>query len=472
MASPLNMKFKWPSQKQQSSKSNLADFVPYVSNLVNAFRKPAKPMPPKLIDPVSGTRISMDDARRQVADQTQGANLATRDLDAQTGAAIRVGNMGNKFRALSDINSREAQMNAQLSNQTKYINANIASQNAAATNAYQDDIVNAQVAQTREQSANLANAADKFIAQQAVKDQIKLEKDKAIIMSKAYNKGVYDRLTNSLEQSGVNTSGFLNDTSNTSNVPQTLDINKYKSMVKPLAPTAPDLDLNTRLGEPSLVKMRKYMQNRTYATGGMMKVHSEDPVKPGPKKDAYYESSAALAYYKDQLNNKLKAKNPTAFGNYFKGLVDLRRTGKTTEASQYVQNADYNEYLSPDEVRSTLGDEGYNRYLSSLQTVNQYNVQQGLQPLYGNIEGENDITKLNYGRRFASLQITPSLSVTNTTRNTRYDRNYTYDPTKGIASYSESGDKTLKPDYLEKAAGGLIRKKSKYRNGGMFKPFY
>lgn len=294
MASPLTKRYKWPTDKTSTitkkssgrKGSNFSDFVPYISNLANAFMRAPKPMAPKLIDPVAGTRISMDDARRQVSDQTRAADLATSDLDAQTGAAIRVGNLGSKFRALSDINSREAQTNAQMGNQTKYINANIAAQNAAATNAYQDDLVNSKVAQIREQTANLSNAADKFIAQRAAKDEMALDKEKAIISSKAYNQGVYDRLMTSLNQSGVDTSGFTGKgatpgtttSAPSTKVPQTLNIAKYKAMVKPLA-----LDLNTKLPDPTLKKMKQFYQNRRnfYAAGGMMKVYGEGP---GPGK--------------------------------------------------------------------------------------------------------------------------------------------------------------------------------------------
>lgn len=171
-----------------------------------------------------------------------------------------------------------------------------------------------------------------------------------------------------------------------------------------------------------------------------------DPVKPSPQ-EKYYQSSARLSYYKNLLNDKLKAKNPQGFQDYFKGLVDLRRKGDVTGASKYVQDAPYNDYLSPKEVQESLG-EGYNDYLSSIKDVNSYNVSQGQQPLYGNIEGEADINKLNYGRRFASMQITPSLSAYNKAKDTRYSREYKYNPDTKQVDFTETGDPKLRPSYL------------------------
>lgn len=225
------------------------------------------------------------------------------------------------------------------------------------------------------------------------------------------------------------------------------------------------------LKEEGLFKYGGIMPKKMFAEGGEVKT---DPTTGGEKtnpnsRDAYYESNAKLAYYKDILNQKLKAKNPEGFSNYFKGLVDLRRSGNSTGASKYVQDTPYNDYLSPEEVKTTLGSK-YDDYLGSLKSVNTYNVQQGQQPLFGQTEGENDINKLNYGRRFASLQVTPSFSLTNKTRNTTYSRDYTYNPQKGTVDFSENGDLSLRPSDFSTPAmkkGGRI---PEYQNGGLFDP--
>lgn len=291
MASPnpanLRGKVKWPSQKQATASA--ADFVPYVSNLVNMFRKVPKPIAPKTIDPVSGTTISLADAKNQVSQATRAADLSTQNLDAQTGAAIRVGNLGNKFRALSDLNSREAQINAQMGQQTKSINANIDAQNAGAINAYHDDITNSQIAQQRAQSENISNAADKFIWQQAIKDQTQLEKDKATIYSKMYTPGVYNRLLTSLQTSGMDTAGFSRpfDTSRKETMPlpakSTSTVATSTGTTNAATPTATGpirLDSNEPEAVPEFMRKKpapKYYMNK-FAAGGMMKVFAEDPV--------------------------------------------------------------------------------------------------------------------------------------------------------------------------------------------------
>lgn len=186
--------------------------------------------------------------------------------------------------------------------------------------------------------------------------------------------------------------------------------------------------------------------------------------------EAFYQASATLGHYKGILNEKLKAKNPQAFGDYFKGLTALRRSGKLQDALKYVQETPYDEYLTPDEVRGTLGEDHYQQYLNALKEVNAYEVQQGRQPLYGTKEGAGDLSTLNYGRRFASLQVTPSLTITNTGRGTKYNRQYTYDPNTMRTSFSETGDLSLRPTGLtappETATASLKNGGVMYDNGG------
>lgn len=174
-----------------------------------------------------------------------------------------------------------------------------------------------------------------------------------------------------------------------------------------------------------------------------------------PYKDKYYEANARLSYYKNTLNDKLKSKNPKKFIEYFKGMqqtmgaLDVKNPDEARR--NYVQNSDYNDFLSPEEVRGTLGNQ-FDDYINSLKEVNQQNVTQGQQPLYGNIEGENDPSQLNYGRRFASLQVVPSISnvVQQKGQPDRvYKRNYNFDPSTNQVDFSEEGDQTARPSYLK-----------------------
>ena len=192
------------------------------------------------------------------------------------------------------------------------------------------------------------------------------------------------------------------------------------------------------------------MVNALSAYNGM--IGYEQPGDPTPKRDAYYESSARLSYFKNILNNKLKEKNPEAYASFFKEVVDRRRKGDLQGAADYIQNSEYNEYLSAADVKSALGDD-YDSYLNSIKEVNSYNVAQGQQPLYGNIEGDNDLQNLNYGRRFASLTVTPSLSVSRTKEGSKdaprtYSRNYIYNPQTKRVTFAETGDVGLRPSYI------------------------
>lgn len=267
MASPTNIRLKWPSENKMSVK-DVADFVPYVSNLVNAFRRAPRPMAPKLVDPISTTPISLDNARAEVSNATRAADLSTVNLDAQTGAAIRVGNLAARMRSLSDIASREAMLNAQNRNQTASINANIDAMNTGITNQYRDDLVNARIAQQREQSENLADAADKFIYQQTQKDLTNLENQKATTLSRMYDRGLYGRLTKGLQQAGVTVPG--------TDVETPSPFEKYKSFAT--TPLTGRSQLTTEMPETitlpaaTIDRMRRFMEQRkTYAAGGMMK---------------------------------------------------------------------------------------------------------------------------------------------------------------------------------------------------------
>jgi hypothetical protein len=203
----------------------------------------------------------------------------------------------------------------------------------------------------------------------------------------------------------------------------------------------------TAKGKKLTAKQKRYFGFIAEGGKAALGAHVGDPVKPISPQEKYYQSSARLSHYKDILNEKLKAKNPQGFKDYFKDLMPLRIAGKTADVNNYIQNSKWDDYLSADEVRGTLGDK-YNDYLDSIRSVNSYNKQQGLQPLYGSIEGEGDMSNLNYGRRFASLILTPTYSSHNQTRGTDFLREYKYNPKTDQVDVSETGDLKLRPDYL------------------------
>ena len=185
---------------------------------------------------------------------------------------------------------------------------------------------------------------------------------------------------------------------------------------------------------------------------------------PADDPDAYYKSNATLQYFKTQLNNQLQQKNPQGYQDYLGGLQQIQTdptiplTQKVAARQQYAQNSKFNDYLAPDEVKKSLGSD-YDTYINSLKTVSEYNKSHGQQPLYGNVEGENDPTKLNYGRRFATITTNPSVDSTIKHPNgtaTTIRKNYVYNPqTKQVelqqstlqnGGYAEGQEVDLSPE--------------------------
>lgn len=289
MASPLTKKYKWPSEKKKSN-FEASDFVPYVSNIANMFRKVPRPMAPDLVDPIVNQKVSLAGAKAQTEEMSRAADLATQGLDAQTGAAVRTGNLANRLRSLNDLSSREAMINAQTSNQANAINANIDAQNARITNDYRDDLVNAQLTQTRLGAENLANASDKYIAQDAARDQMELDREKTAIASRQYNPGMYNRLSASLAKDGVDIAKapepFVSSFAKYRNTSIPKLTTPAAAVTTPMTQATGPLMSNAQQLQsfPELLKKKpspKYLMQK-YAAGGMMSAMGEDadPTKP------------------------------------------------------------------------------------------------------------------------------------------------------------------------------------------------
>lgn len=147
----------------------------------------------------------------------------------------------------------------------------------------------------------------------------------------------------------------------------------------------------------------------TWAEGGQpMDPPNSFNVNPNDP-DAKYMYGAKMAYYKDVLNNALRTKNPDSYDKFFSGRKDAYKTLGFDRINEYDQSANYNDYLSPNEMRQTLGDQ-YDDFMDSLQGMSRYN-QLGTQK--GNIVGDKEqpgsLFDINYGRRFATLPVNPRI---------------------------------------------------------------
>ena len=184
---------------------NAEKVVPYVSNLVNSFRKTPRPHVPIMQNAVGSVKLNFDDQRVEADRSVRGANRsADMMLDENTAGSLKAANLASGIRAKNSIATSEANANAQLAMQTNQMNTGIEANNLARMDRYNDDAVGAQIADQRERSANLSNAADKFVMQQNEKAKAKLDLDKLNVYKELWkNSGVYDRLLTEMEKQGI-----------------------------------------------------------------------------------------------------------------------------------------------------------------------------------------------------------------------------------------------------------------------------
>lgn len=175
--------------------SKMGDVVPYISNIANSFKRAPLPSAPGSINPVAATRVNFDSQRAEADRMLRGANIgADKNLDENTAGAVKASNLASGIRAKNSISENESNMNSQIGLQTNQLNASIDMQNTAMGNQWKRDLVEANVANQREQSANLSNAADKYIGQQQFKSAQELDREKYNAMKPLWSRsGVDDR---------------------------------------------------------------------------------------------------------------------------------------------------------------------------------------------------------------------------------------------------------------------------------------
>lgn len=192
----------------------IGDVVPYVSNIANSFRKMPLPVRGRNINPVAGQRVSYANQLNEVDRQIRGANKAAENsLDENSAAAVRSANLATGIRGKNSVFEAESNANAGMAMQTSQLNANIDAQNVAYDNMYSNQLTEGQIARQREQSQNLANAADKYIAQGDQKAAAKLDLDKLSVYKTMFtNSGVYERELERLRKENPNIDGITTNT--------------------------------------------------------------------------------------------------------------------------------------------------------------------------------------------------------------------------------------------------------------------
>jgi hypothetical protein len=175
--------------------SKFGDIVPYVSNLANSFRHPPLPQAPGMVGAVSASHVSADGQLVEADRSVRGMNgAADRNLDENTAAAVKGSNMAQGIRAKNSVYESVNNTNVGIDNQNRQLNAGIEMQNMGVMNQWKNNLTEAQVVDQREQSANLSNAADKYVGQQQFRDAQQLDRDKWEAYKPMWkNSGVSDR---------------------------------------------------------------------------------------------------------------------------------------------------------------------------------------------------------------------------------------------------------------------------------------
>jgi len=170
------------------------DLAPFISNIANTFRRPPQPAVPKSLDPVRLQRVNFSgdlaEVDRTIAGQNQGLDY----LPENQATAVRTANMVQGIRGRNQITQAEANQNAQIGNQESMANLGVNQANVAGYNQWQDDRTNMAMAQQAQQSANLANAADKYVGIRTENRKQDLDLDRYAIMEGLYrDSGVLKR---------------------------------------------------------------------------------------------------------------------------------------------------------------------------------------------------------------------------------------------------------------------------------------
>jgi hypothetical protein len=187
--------------KGKVPKIKLGDMTPYISNIANAFQKPAAVPMPIMDRPIELQKVNMDNDRYESQKDYRGTMLnADATLDANTSVAVKQFGKAQKFAQMSAINQAERTQNSEIANKQALYNTTIAQGNNAKLYENRVNIADRENAIKREASANIANAADKMVMQGNTRNQQALEERKLDILSSNDNYGTYERMLARIEE--------------------------------------------------------------------------------------------------------------------------------------------------------------------------------------------------------------------------------------------------------------------------------
>ena len=188
--------------KQRPNLTNsFSSTVPYLSNLYNAFQKPAPVPQPVYNKPITLQRVNFDNDRYEANKDYRADRMnADATLDANTSVAVKQFAKAQKFGNMSKINQEERNQNIAIGNRELGINAQIAQGNNQMLSDYRTLGAERQNAIQSQNSANFANATDKFVASQNVNKQYELEDRKLDVLQATDTYGTDARLRKRLKE--------------------------------------------------------------------------------------------------------------------------------------------------------------------------------------------------------------------------------------------------------------------------------
>ena len=179
---PIGAKVETDEEGMDVGKA-LQSAAPFVSNLVNAFRRmpmPSKPTPNRTITP---SLINLDASRAEAVRERRGADkTAAESLNGNNQvAAVKAANLTQQIRETNRVNETETNANIGIKNQALQVNAGIEQSNNLKKDFYNNQLVERQLKQQEVDSANLADAGNKVQAMKRDKATFELEEDKMLL---------------------------------------------------------------------------------------------------------------------------------------------------------------------------------------------------------------------------------------------------------------------------------------------------
>lgn len=191
-------------QYLSSLKTGLSNVAPFASNIVNSLRTPPMPRTPTMDNLITLQAPSYENERNEVSRQINAdSELASRSVDGQTAASIRLFNTGQKLDRLSGIREHEANSRIAVGNEQARVNAGIMASNNRKIDQFNESLTERDIANQREKSANLSNFSDKIVGMQNEAEKRRVDLEKTKTLSHMFdNSGVLQRLRKQKMEAG------------------------------------------------------------------------------------------------------------------------------------------------------------------------------------------------------------------------------------------------------------------------------